>query len=365
MRIGVNSRVYLQAGSGIPYYIKNLYSKLTEIDSKNSYIFFQPSDEKTIGKTLTYQTKAIGITGALFDLFFVNRLIKKANIEIFHGASFVLPLSKRAGVKYIVTIHDLAFLALRQESNDYSYFYCLFTKYGIRRSLKNADMIVADSENTKKDIIKYYGTPPSKIEVVHLGINEVFLKPVEDERIIKEKYIFSVSTNPKRKNTRSVLQALATSTKLSAINYVVAGIIPDHQKTELETEIRKLKLEKRVKIFGYASEHQLRNLYKNAELFIYPSFYEGFGFPVVEAMASGCPVITSNNSSLVELLPDKNWLVNPYNISDIQQKMETLLSLTNKEKKDLVKRNFEFAQRFTWDLTAQKMIRLFERLQHS
>lgn len=364
MKIGVNSRVYLQAGSGIPYYIKNLYSKLAEVDAKNSYIFFQTSNQKTIGKTLIYPTKATGIAGALFDLFSVNKLIKRANVTIYHGASFILPFFRLPGVKYVVTIHDLAFLALRGEPNDYSYFYYLFTKYGIRRSLKNADVVVADSENTKKDIIKYYKTTPSKIEVIHLGINQILLTPITEKRIIKEKYIFSVSTNPKRKNTGSVLRVLALSQKLSTVNYVVAGIIPDHQKTELETEIRKLKLEKRVKIFGYASEQQLRNLYKNAEFFIYPSFYEGFGFPVVEAMASGCPVITSNNSSLIELLPDKNWLVDPYDISDIQQKMEMLLDLTDKEKKDLVDRNFEFSQRFTWDRTAQKMVRLFERLQH-
>ncbi len=362
MKIAVNSRVLPQPGTGIPYYIKNLYSKLQEIDKKNSYIFFQTSRKKTVGKTFIVSGKINGFFAALFDLFFVNKLIKQHKPEIFHGTSFMMPFFRRKGVKYVVTIHDLAFLALKKEPNDYSFFYYLFTKYGIKRSLQVADIVIADSFNTKNDIIKYYRTKAEKIEVVHLGINEEFLQNKINKRLIKEKYILSVSTNPKRKNTLSVLRALSKSQKLKGYNYVIAGLIPEQQKTELLAEIRNLNLDRRVKIFGYASEDQLSNLYQNAELFIYPSFYEGFGFPVVEAMTANCPVITSNNSSLIELMPNKDWLVNPYSISNIRRKMEKLIGLTDKEKTALVKKNRKFAERFSWDISAGLMIKLFKKI---
>ena len=173
MKIGVNSRVYQHAQSGIPYYIKNLYSKLQEIDKQNEYVFFQTSRNKTLGRTVTVKTKETGFAGAFFDLLGVNKLIKKEKIRIFHGTSFMLPLFRRRGVRYVVTIHDLAFLTLKREPNDYSFFYFLFTKYGIMRSLKIADVVVADSFNTKKDILKYYRVDQKKIKVVHLGINEI------------------------------------------------------------------------------------------------------------------------------------------------------------------------------------------------
>lgn len=363
MRIGVNSRVYQHTGSGIPYYIKNLYSKLAEIDKDNDYIFFQTDDKKVLGETKIVSTKDTGFFGAMFDLFGADKLIRGERVNVFHGASFLLPFFRRRGVKYVVTIHDLAFLALRHEPNDYSLLYSLFTKYGIGRSLKVADIVVTDSKSTKKDVVKYYHTNPGKIKVVHLGVSEEIKNSAGGKRrLIKEKYFFSVSTNLLRKNTIGVLKAFSRSDKFANLIYVIAGLLTKQQKVELNQAIRELKLRGRVKVFGYATEKQLKNLYQNAEFFIYPSFYEGFGFPVVEAMICNCPVITSDVSSLPELMPDKDWLVNPYNINSIMEKMEGMISLGAKERKLIIKENLAFAKQFTWEKTAKKMLGIFRQL---
>ena len=126
------------------------------------------------------------------------------------------------------------------------------------------------------------------------------------------------------------------------------------QRNELTRQVRELGLESQVKFFGYATEEQLYSLYAFAEFFIYPSFYEGFGIPVLEAMACHCPVITSNTSSLTELTPDPKWLVEPGSVTSIASKMRQLVRLPIHERKRLVDQNYHFAKQFTWERTAQR-----------
>ena len=216
--------------------------------------------------------------------------------------------------------------------------------------------------NTKKDIERFYKIPPGKIKVVYLGVNDIYFHSKPREKIIKEKYYFSITTHQKRKNITGVLDAIALTPRLREYKYVIAGLIPENQLKELKQQIAKLKLQNCVILLGYVSEHQLVSLYQNAEFFIYPSLYEGFGFPVLEAMASGCPVITSNNSSLTEITPDKKWLINPLNVDDMAKKMKEIISLSEEGIKSLKERNRVFAQQFTWDKTAKEMLDVFNSL---
>lgn len=150
--------------------------------------------------------------------------------------------------------------------------------------------------------------------------------------------------------------------ELKKYKYVIAGIIDENQLIELNDIIKKLGLINNVVIWGYASEDQLKNFYQNAEFFIFPSFYEGFGFPVLEAMACKCPVITSNNSSLIEIMPNKNWLVDPYNLEDIFDKMSKIIKLEKEERKELINANWEFSKKFSWRKTGEEYANLFKYL---
>lgn len=359
MKIGINSRIYQNANTGIPYFIESLYSGLQKIDKKNEYVFFQTKTNKILGKTIRLKM-FLGSAGAfLFDFLFVNQLIQNEKINIYHAPSYILPLFKKKGVKYVVTIHDLSFLIFK---NNESKLFNLYYKHAIRRSLRNADAVIADSESTKRDIVKFFGTGSNKIKTIHLGVKDVFFDKNKHKRIIKEKYFFSVITHPKRKNIYAVLKILASSKNLSSYKYVIAGLIGENQLEELNREIIKLNIANRVVVFGYATETELTNLYQNAEFFIFPSFYEGFGFPVLEAMASRCPVITSDNSSLAEVGPSKDWLVDPYNIKDISDKIDRIINLKEQERNKLIEKNYAFAKKFTWKKTTTEYLKVFNNL---
>ena len=359
MKIGVNSRYILERGTGIPNYVAYLFRKCLQLDTKNEYTFFQTSAAKTLGKTLVVPTSP-GIVGAAqFDCFRVQRLICQSKVDVYHAPAHILPVRRMPGVKYVVTFHDLATRVLPQQ---YGWQHKLYYRLQIPRSLKLADAVIADSHNTKRDIIKFYGTPAEKIHVVHLGVGDQFIEGAAKagERLIAEKYFFSITTHPKRKNVLGALRAFATFANKTGLKYVIAGLIDDAQRQEVVDLAAALGLSNRVQLFGYADDKQLINLYHHAEFLIYPSFYEGFGFPVVEAMACGSPVITSNTSSLTELMLTDEWLVNPADISDIAAKMQRMIALAPAKRRELIERNEQHARTFTWEKTARQTIAVLE-----
>lgn len=360
MLIGVNSRIYQEENTGIPNFIENLYSNILKLDKSNKYLFFQTSAKKRLGLTRFFPLQSGNVQAFLFDNFFSNKIIKQEKINIFHGPAHILPFFKIKKVKYVLTVHDLAFLAVPKY---YPFFFSQYYKYFMQRSLNNADIIIADSRNTKKDIIKFYGIDPQKIKVIYLGVDNFYLNSGRaSERLIKNKYIFSITTHPKRKNTISLINIFAKKAKLSTYKLLIAGQLSKDQQLRLQQLINRLGLENQIILFGFASRSQLKNLYQNAEFFIYPSVYEGFGLPVLEAMACRCPVITSSNSCLPELTADTQWLVNPYNSDDIASKMLRMLVLSNYERKRMVDKAYYRAKKFTWKKTAEAYIKIFNDL---
>ncbi len=353
----------LEKGTGVPNYVAHLYRKCLELDPANQYVFFQPNRSRTLGVTQVARTPRGLLGAAWFDCLRVQRLIRRANLDVFHGPSHFLPLRKFAGVKYVVTIHDLSFRVMPEQ---YDWKHRWYFGWQLARSLKAADAIAADSHNTKKDIIRFYGIPEERIHVVHLGAADHFFKAAEwtGERLIAGRYFFSVTTHPTRKNILGALEAFARFAAGSDLSYVIAGLMGERHRQELLACAERLGVRQKIMLFGYADDHQLINLYRNAEFLAYPSFYEGFGLPVVEAMACGCPVIVSNASSLPELMPDDEWLVDPRNPADMAGKMQRLLALTTAQRRELMEKNQKHARNFTWDKTAKKMIEIFEMATH-
>jgi glycosyltransferase involved in cell wall biosynthesis len=361
LNIGVNSRYILERGTGVPNYVAYLYRKLLEVDATNEYTFLQTSDRKTLGRTLVAPSRP-GIAGAAqFDCLKVRSLIREAKAQIYHATAHILPLQRTPGVKYVVTFHDLGTRVLPQQ---YGWQHKLYYRLLVPRSLKLADAVIADSHNTKRDILRFYGTPESKVHVVHLGVGDQFIGGANQpgDRLIPEKYFFSITTHPKRKNVLGALRAFATFADKTPLKYVIAGLIDDAQRQEVVDLAASLGLSGRVQLFGYADDQQLINLYRHAEFLIYPSFYEGFGFPVVEAMSCGCPVITSNTSSLPELMLTDEWLVNPADIGDIAAKMQRMMGLPQAQRAELIAKNLQHARTFTWEKAAKEMMAVFAKV---
>uniref|UniRef100_UPI004048922C glycosyltransferase family 4 protein n=1 Tax=Flavobacterium sp. TaxID=239 RepID=UPI004048922C len=361
MKIAVNSRIFQNSETGIPYFIRHLYAKLFEIDKTNEYIFFQTNGKKNLGKTKIASAPNNILGNVFFDNFLADRMIAREKIDIFHGPAHILPINKRKNTKYVVTIHDLSFLVFPDQ---YSRIFTLYYREAVRWSLKNADAIVADSASTKNDIVNFYGIDKARIRVIPLGVSSYFLQPEATDltRLIQGDYFFSLTTHPKRKNIYSVLEVLARSKKLLGIKYVIAGLIPDAYLQELKKDISRLGLSERVVLFGYATEEQLRSLYLYADCFIYPSFYEGFGFPILESMICQTPVIASGTSSMSEIMPLAEWCINPNDLEDMQNKMEKMTEISQEERNEIVSLNFNFAKTFRWENTASQYLALYKEL---
>jgi len=356
MKIGINSRMYQNNMTGIPYYIECLYKECLKVDHDNEYIFFQTKKTKMIGNTHVIKRGNSVIDAFLFDNFLIRKLIKQDKIDVYHGPASILPFFKDKNVRYVLTVHDLSFLVF---PNNNSKIFNLYYKYFVGRSLKNADVIVADSENTKRDIAKFYSINKNKIRVIYPGVNNLFLSKTHVKRLIQEKYFFTLSTHPERKNIYRVIELLESNNQLSNHVFVIAGLIPADQLSKLKVLIKKLHLQDQIILFGYATEEELMSLYQHAEFFIYPSYYEGFGFPILEAMLSRCPVIASNTSSIPEITPNKDWLFNPNSTKGIQRSIEKMISLTPGNREKLIQDNLIFASKFSWHESAMTMIKAY------
>ncbi|MBI4225981.1 glycosyltransferase family 4 protein [Candidatus Roizmanbacteria bacterium] len=360
MKIGVNSRLYQNFETGIPKFIRGLYTYLQTFDTKNKYIFFQTSNFKKLGKTKIINLPQNILTNILFDNFLINKLIKEERIDLFHGPSHIIPLIKIGSVKYVTTIHDVHFL---YKFSFNKFLFNIYYKNFVTYSIQKSDAIVVDSFNSKKDICEFFKVDETKIKVIYPGVDDIFSKKNTDPRLFPNRYFLALTTHPERKNIYRILKIMHRYKKqFDNLKFIIAGFISKVEGIKLKKIIETLGLKNSVVVFGYATKKQLANLYQNAEFFVYPSYYEGFGFPVLEAMASGCPVITSNTSSLPELMPNKDWLINPYDEKNIADKMIEILSLTRQERERLVNKNFYFVKRFTWKKTAGEYLKVFNSL---
>jgi glycosyltransferase involved in cell wall biosynthesis len=284
-------------------------------------------------------------------------------LDLFHAPDFVLPPVK-SNTPTIVTIHDLSFVRLPEMTMPgMSDHLSQWVPYSVNR----ATHVIAVSEATRQDLIELYQTPPEKITVLYHGVSSEFRPINEASRLaaIRQKYklgtqpyILSVGTIQPRKNYRRLIQAFARL-KLD-VSLVIAG----GQGWSYETvydEAQKQGVAERVYFPGFVAEADLPALYSAASLFVYPSLYEGFGLPILEAMACGVPVIASNQSSLPEVVGSDGLLVDPYDVEAMAEAMARLL-----EEPRLSQRLSEAGQaraaQFTWSDTATKLINLYEKI---
>ena len=334
MKIGINAR-YIQRKviTGIENYTFNLILNLIKIDKKNDYyLFFEKdrqipsefSDNKNYKKIIPKFPTKNQFERIILDQFLLNSYIRKARLDVFHEPFFTSPFFKNCPT--IITIYDISNYIHPEYFNLKTKIYLnlLFPK-----SLKNSDFIITISNNSKKDIVDYLKIEPDKIEVVYAGLDNEFHKIDSEDKVknikikynILKDYILHVSTISPRKNLLNLINAFnifKNSTKCD-IQFVLVGE-KGWNSEEVFKLVKILKLEKDIIFTSYIPKEDLIILYSYAILFIYPSIYEGFGIPTIEAMSCGCPVITSKLSSLPEICADAALYVTP-TISKIWQKL--------------------------------------------
>jgi glycosyltransferase involved in cell wall biosynthesis len=366
MIIGFEAKRIFQNCSGLGNYGRNTVNMLARFYPENKYKLFAP--KFTDLYALPDSAEVITPSSFLSQFFtsywrfhVVTELLTKNNIDIFHGLSHALPFGiEKTGIPSVVTIHDLIFMRFpeyykRIDRNMYQSIY--------RSSCNRATKIIAISKQTRADLIKYFGVEASKIEVIYQSCDRRFYDRVTESQKtsvrlkfnLPEKFILCVGTIEKRKNQLAIIEAVVKEKFETTI--VILGK-PTEYIDQLNQFISEQGIQKQVIFLHNTDFGELQAIYQMAELMIYPSFFEGFGLPVIEAQASGCPVITSNISSLPEAGGDGALYINPSDISEIGRSIYKILSNTQLKTK-LIQDGTANAELFSEKYVSQRLMKLY------
>jgi len=371
--IGIDYTAAYEQGAGIGRYVRDLIRALAAHDRSTAYRLFvagAPRDSLPPAPGPNFQWRPTRITPRWFARLW-HRLQLPLPVEtftgkvrLFHATDFTLPPTL-PGTKTLLTVHDLSFVRAPETSTPVLKAYL---DRVVPRSARRATHVLADSQATKDDLIELYGMPPEKITVLLSGVNPEF-KPVTDTnslRAVRQRYqipdnpyIMSIGTVQPRKNYARLITALAAlGPAHEDVHLVIAG-----GRGWLDSPIFRAVydqgLEDRVHFIGFARDEDLPALYSGAACLAYPSLYEGFGFPVLEAMACATPVVTSTISSMPEVAGDAALLVDPYSVEAIAEALGRLLS-DSELRETLVRRGIEQAAQFTWSRTARQLREIYD-----
>jgi glycosyltransferase involved in cell wall biosynthesis len=313
-----------------------------------------------------------------------------AGVDIFHATEHLLP--RLSSIRSVFTLHDLIFLFYPQTHKPLNRW---FLALMMPRFLRAADAIIAVSECTKRDAIRFYGIPEEKITVIYEGVNPRF-RPASPEAVqairakysLPEHFILYVGTIEPRKNLTALLEAFHHLLATCDLRPATCDLQPatcDLQPATCDLRpatcdwrlvfvgkkgwlyqgffrrLRELGLEDRVRFTGYVPDEDLPALYSAADLFTFPSLYEGFGLPVLEAMACGVPVVCSNTSSLPEVVGEAGIMVEPHNVHALARAMGRVLT-DEALRASLRARGLERAQRFTWEEAAKRTVEVYRQV---
>ena len=363
MRIGVDYTAGVKQKAGIGRYTREIISHLARIDKENSYTLLVPADAPVpSGLPGNFRISRMPLPERLATILW-HRLrvplwveLFTGPLDLFHSPDFVLPPVRAAWA--ILTVHDLSFVRAPETATPQLRAYL---NEVVPRSVARADRILADSESTRQDLIELYDVPPDKISVLYSGVSDRFY-PIQDEAILYEvrsrygigrrPYIFSVGTVQPRKNYGRLVEALHRLGRLR-LKLVIAGG-KGWLDDPLYRQIEALGMEDQVQFLGFVPDEDLPALYSAALVFAFPSLYEGFGLPVLEAMACGVPVITSSVSSLPEVAGNAALLVDPYDVDALTEALARVLddeSLRN----DLINKGQLRVQGFSWTAAARQL----------
>lgn len=344
MRIGIDiSQIVYQ--TGVSRYTVELVENLLKIDQENQYVLWagslrQRSLIKAFAAKLPRKVKLVltPLSPKLADWAF-NRLdlpLGLENIDVFHASNWTIP---RMNCPVVTTIHDLTFLKFPDEHLPY---YVAAHKSHLERAKAKAAAVIAVSQATKRDLIDQ-GFLTDKVQVIYEAASAMF-KPIKTKR---QPFILSVGTQEPRKNIQRLIEAWRPLKRRYEL--VITGKFGWGERT---------KPIKGVRLLGFVSDEELVKLYCQTQVFVYPSLYEGFGLPVLEAMACGCPVVTSGVSSLPEIGGEAAVYVEPTSVTSITQGIKIALEQSAK----LRRLGLEQAKQFSWEKTARETLKIYRQV---
>jgi glycosyltransferase involved in cell wall biosynthesis len=422
MRIGIDCRTILNPGkgeeAGVGHYTYYLVKNLLKLDTQNQYVLFfdnlftageefkQPNVE--ICTFPFYQYKKY--LPVAYSQMLIAALLNKAKLDVFHSPANVYPLPYSKPT--VVTVHDLAIYKYPKFFPKALLNQAFSTKVLVPRSLIGAKKIIAISKNTKSDIVEEFGIPESKIEVIYQGVDTAHVDPDQTERVAKVrerygipgKYILFVGTLEPRKNLTMLVKAfrnirITNNSPLKEYQLILVGprgwhdkpiyeAIADANASILGRAVRRSGTERRsghdlrpldqrgterrsyhdrrssqpIKYIGYVSAADKWALMSAAACFVYPSFYEGFGLPVAEAMSLGVPVITTNAGALPEIVgKDGGILIDPSKQTELENALTQIITDSGL-RESLVAHAKTYVSEFNWETTARETLQVYREV---
>lgn len=374
MRIGFDVRPFLKEETGVGIYFKNLLFSLSRIDHSNEYYLFSSSlkDRFSSAKIPLFAKKRfrdfpfpVALVNFFWyrlcwpplDYFFLTKL------DLSHSPT---PLILPTNGKKIVTVYDLFFVDFPHIA-DKETREIFFPR--IKESLHAADGIVTISHFTKKRLMEKFAVDKNKVKVVYLGINHKYWDDVSSDGLAKTEsryalpssFILFVGAIEPRKNILNLIKAFKIIHKNhKRVHLLLVGRKGEEYK-KVKKEIKRQSLESRVKMLGYVPEVDLKNLYRLASVLVFPSFCEGFGLPLLEAMVSGLPLVTSRTSAITEIAQDAGLYFSPEDPEEIADK--TLLALKDESLcNTLIQRGKKRALDFNWEKTAGETLSFYNEI---
>jgi glycosyltransferase involved in cell wall biosynthesis len=366
MRIAIDYTAAARQRAGIGRYTRGLIHALAEVDHENQYALLIPRDG---AEDYAWGANFRVVRAPLSEKHLVI-LWQRARVplgvewfvgahDVFYSPDFVLPPTR---AKKMLTVHDLSFVRVPECHHPANIKYL---NAAVPRSVARADVILADSDSTRRDLIEAFGVASEKIHTLYSGV-EAFFQPIRDEHELNrvraayglsKPFIFGVGTSEPRKNYMRLIEAYARIRQRRDFGLLIAG-----GKGWLYDEVyQKAAQVSGVRLLGFVPDADLPALYSLATLVVYPSLYEGFGLPVLEAMACGAAVITSNNSSLPEVAGDAALLVDPRDGDALVGVMERALDDADL-RAGLSRKALVQASKFSWEQSARELKKTMKSL---
>ncbi len=370
-RIGFDAKRLFNNFTGLGNYSRTLVHNLANYFPDNDYYLFTPKVTRNtetqyfLNSPLFTVRQPLGGWRVWWRTSGIKKDLKRQHIQLYHGLSHEIPLGlQKTGIPSVVTIHDLLFKRFEKQ---YSAVDRIIYDLKFGYACRHADQVIAISEATKADIIRFYGIQPEKIEVIYQSCNERFIQEKSNRTIenmlvryqLPRDYLLYVGAIVERKNLLGLIKAVEMLPAAIDLPLVVVGRGGQYEKM-VRNYVDSRKLSRRV-LFIQPDFADLPPLYQQADVFIYPSFGEGFGIPILEALFSETPVITSNLSSLPEAAGPHSCLVDPARPDAIAAGIEKILN-DSEYRTTMIREGFQYAQRFKGEPLTRQLINLYEKL---
>jgi glycosyltransferase involved in cell wall biosynthesis len=367
VRIGIDARKLRDFGIGT--YIRNLVRHLARIDRQTEYVLFCRDEDRvalgSVGENFRTVVETAG-NYSVSEQLRVPLALRREGVTLFHAPHYVLP--PLVSCRSVVTIHDCIHLMFPQYlPNRFAHVYA---RAAITLASRRATRVLTVSESSKRDILRFVDAPPDKIDVIYNAYDERFaVEPNEQDVVrVRERYqlhdefvLYAGNVKP-HKNLERLIQAFDL-VRRRGLDHLKLVLIGDEisKYAALRRAVHRHQLHQHVRFLGYLPEATLAVMYRLAGVFVFPSLYEGFGLPPLEAMASGTPVVTSNVSSLPEVAGDAAVLVDPYEPTAIADGIYRVLT-DEALRRNLRQRGLDRARQFSWEASVRRVRAIYDHI---